>query len=481
MKKFATLVLLLCASLMMRAENPNLDYPTDTIDGTIVYLYPVERSIGLYRVSVNFSVKQEDIIRWNPELRERGLRYDEVIRIPSGRVLGVAPKVPAVAKEPVVPKIQEPAAPAPQEPEVPLEVEVPQEQSDSLRALLQEIILRVDSVRKSGPLDMDEVVEDNTLRIAYLLPLQASVAKRDNSIDRFVDFYEGALIALYDLQLADQRFEVFTYDVDKTDTKIRQLIADSSLRDMDLIIGPAYPMQVMAIAEYAREQKIQTVIPFVDYVDGIESNPYLMQFNSTDQREAEAIADYLSQLPGDINCVLVDAKQSDMPESVRQLRGAIEKRGIATTHTTVHDILSDSLSYALRPDADNYLLFSSDRYSNLQVVMPRILAARGNSRLTLISQFAWQRENILLPQIYATVFATDAAADETHYDQIYQQYFGHEHASTSPRYDLLGYDLTRQVIALMQGKEYFGLQSDIHFDKLPDGGYINTHISVLRK
>ena len=61
-------------------------YPMDTIDGKIYYRYTVERSVGLYRISKNFGVSQEEILRANPQLQQQGLRYEEVILIPAGEV-----------------------------------------------------------------------------------------------------------------------------------------------------------------------------------------------------------------------------------------------------------------------------------------------------------------------------------------------------------------------------------------------------------
>ena len=74
-----TITLLLITQLSWsQAES----YPIDTIDGKAFYRYTVERSIGLYRISVNFDVKQEEILQANPSLQKRGLRYGEDILIP---------------------------------------------------------------------------------------------------------------------------------------------------------------------------------------------------------------------------------------------------------------------------------------------------------------------------------------------------------------------------------------------------------------
>ena len=83
-RKFLLIMAALLAVTMVRAQEL-LNYPLDTIDGEEVYRYEVERSIGLYRIGVNFGVQQNDIIRLNPQLRERGLHYGETLLIPTKR------------------------------------------------------------------------------------------------------------------------------------------------------------------------------------------------------------------------------------------------------------------------------------------------------------------------------------------------------------------------------------------------------------
>ena len=68
MKRFLLICSLVLTQWMLVTAQELLPYPIDTINGQAVYRYEVEKSIGLYRISVNFSVSQEDIIRWNPEL-----------------------------------------------------------------------------------------------------------------------------------------------------------------------------------------------------------------------------------------------------------------------------------------------------------------------------------------------------------------------------------------------------------------------------
>ena len=75
-------LLILCLGFVPTIMAQLLPYPIDTINGTAVYRYSVEKSIGLFRISKNFGITQEEIIQWNPQLEKRGLRFEEELLIP---------------------------------------------------------------------------------------------------------------------------------------------------------------------------------------------------------------------------------------------------------------------------------------------------------------------------------------------------------------------------------------------------------------
>ena len=449
MKCLLRLLTICCAlSLTTVANAELLPYPIDTVNGQAVYKYRVPHSIGIYRISVNFGVTQEDVIKWNPQLKERGLHYDELILIP-------------VMQEP------DPQPEPKQEPEVVV--------ADTPAVVVVDTLSAV-------PTDSVPVEEVDTVprtKIALLLPLQAENVRRDANMDRFMDFYEGSLIALYDLQYAD-KYELHVFDIGKTEMEVKRLVADSVLHQMDAIIGPAYPNQVEPIARLAKEDSILTLIPFTDRVPDVQNNPFLLQFNPTAQHEAQVMAEYLEANKGSLNCVLVESPE--MVEEISALHKEVKHRGIPYTKVTMHQILTDSLFMSLKDSVENILFFPSDKYSNLQIILPHVKTGAASQRVTLYSRYSWQKEDINLPQIFPSIFATESEVDMTHYDAIYNRYFKHEPTLTTPRYDLLGYDLMRQLIATIKGKEYYGLQSDIHFEQVGEnGGYINTHVQVVRK
>lgn len=479
MKKGLLIFALLLAQWCIATAQELLPYPIDTIRGKAVYRYEVEKSIGLYRISVNFSVSQEDIIRWNPELKERGLHYGETLYIP---VAGKTVPVVKHSSEPAIP-VTLPA----KESEKAAVVATPEETQPisepvTLPALDKRPVIVLEEAHEDTlPAAPALTQEDSSaIHIALMLPFQARNTKRDKNMDRFVDFYEGVLLAVREMQTDGTRFILDVYDTEKSDSRVRQLIDSGRLESVDAVLGLAYPMQLMQVGEWAKEKHVPVLAPFVDHIEGIETNPYILQFNPSHQQEAHAMAEWLAEHREKVNCVLIDAKEADIPQSIRLLRREIMAHDIPYTTTSIRDILNDSLETALRDNVENILIFNTEKYSNIQVLMPRVQKAAGNRQVTLYSKYSWGKENIPLPQIYTSIFK-QAISGNTVYEEDFQHYFGHEHSTDTPRFDLLGYDLTKQLVAYLQGTEYHGLQSDIRFERTSEeGGMINTHIEIQR-
>lgn len=437
------------------AQNPNLDYPTDTIGGVIVYRYPVDRSIGIYRVSVNFGVSQSMVIEWNPFLKDRGLQFGDTLFIPSGRTV-VAQTAPVVEPAPATPTV-EPTSVVPVADSTPAASVVPVDSTPIVQTPLE-----------------------GAMNIALLLPLQAQVTKRTETMDRFVDFYEGCLIALQMEQDSLHPVNLYTFDVGKGQADIEQLVLEGKLDSMNAIIGPAYPQQVMVIDSLVKERHIPTLIPFTDNVPTLVQNPSLIRFNATAEQEADSVLDYIANAGDSVNFVLVEGREADIPQNIRYIREGIINRGLPYTVTTFHNIMADSLFLSLKDNVKNIILFNTEKFNNLQIILPHLTTGKQGHQLYLYSHYAWKKEQIVLPQIYATIFASDSVLSKFDYEQAYKLYFDHSHASNNPRFDLLGYDLMRQFLAYLRNQPLpYGLQSDLRLVQEGEGGLINTHITIV--
>ena len=461
-----------------------LPYPLDTVDGQVYYRYTVERSIGLYRISKNFGVSQEEILQANPHLQTTGLRYDEVILIPAkGLGTQLADSAPAATVAEVAME-----APAEAKPIV-----VKEKKESILPKHKRQKWQQVDTVvvdTTAVAIDTTIVQKDSgVIRLAMMLPLQADALKRDKNMDRFYDYYAGALIAINEVQATGQAIEVHTYDVGKNVQKTTQLLCDSTWQKVDAIVGPAYTQQVAVAAEYAQRDSTWMLVPFLSNVASIAHNPYLLQFNPSEHTEADTLARYLAQYGDSVNCVLIETKAGDViPSGIMALHQALKAQGVPTSSISLTAMLADSLDGAFKTDMENIVIFNTEKYSNLKAVMPHLLQGHATYPITLFSHYSWQNEKIILPQLYTTIFGDSLMVSEP-YEAVWQQYFNHTVSSTLPRYDLLGYDQMRHLLQLLQTSAdsiatpvWNGLQADIQYHRVsPDGGYENRQIHIIRK
>lgn len=490
---FALLALIAWA---MPAKGQLLDYPLDTINGQVYYRYTVERSIGLYRISVNFGVTQEEILKANPQLQYQGLKYDEVILIP---VKGEkAQKKSADIETPLAKSekkrnrliLFEDTPIEKKKPiETPMVVQNPEE-SDTMAIDIEGIdtLAQVDSAQVDSMIKIDSPAT----RLAFLLPLHADAIKRDKNMERFYDFYAGALIAVYEAQAQGQMLEVFTYDIGKTANRMKEILQEHpELREMDAVVGPAYSQQVAIVMDSLQHDSIWTLIPFLSRVEGIDSHPHALKFNPSEQIEADTIARYLAQKGDSINCVLVEAKEGDViPSTIKALHTALEREQVPSTTVSLRALLIDSVGDSFRDSVENIVIFNTERYANLQTVMPHLLEVANTYRVTLYSHYSWQNEKIILPQLYASVFIQEPMVPEN-YQKLFDQYFAHELSSNQPRYDLLGYDLTSHLLnALLQDTTatmftdniWQGTQADIRYQQTaPEGGYENQIMHIIHQ
>ena len=498
-KHIYIIALLTLIAWTMPAKGQELDYPLDTINGQIYYRYTVERSIGLYRISLNFGVTQEEILKANPHLQNQGLRFEEVILIPAKNLSVDTPATQeskdkkrtrmvlfdddqrltkkTTVKKPTARKAVKPVVKEQRETEPTLQDPLP-----TLPVVADTIIVdtlvQVDTLPK---------IDSTATRVAFLLPLHADAIKREKNMERFYDFYAGALIAIYEAQAQGQMLEVFTYDIGKTANRTQEVWQQHpEIRQMDAVIGPAYSQQVAMVMDSLAKDSVRLLIPFLSRVEGIQNHPNVYKFNPSEQIEADTIARYLAQKSDSINCVLIESKEGEViPSGIKALHAALKREQVPTTTISLHALLTDSVEGGLQNNVENIVIFNTERYANLQTVMPHLLKLCGNYRVTLYSHYSWQSEKIVLPQLYASVFAQEPVVPAT-YQALFDQYFAHELSSERPRYDLLGYDLTSHLLHTLRHnvseEVWEGIQARIHYQSTGEGGgYENHTIHIIHQ
>src|SRR5690606_9445273 len=175
-----------------------------------------------------YNITEEELIEMNPHLKQNSLRTGEILKIP----------LPKKEKATEDAKKEEIKPSTTQHNNQSVKNETTEHKQD------KKVI--TDNIRLKKP--------DN-LNIAFLLPFMLD-QKQDASDKRFIEFYTGALIAIKQAKENGINFDIHTFDAEKSDLKIMEILQDSNLAKMDLIVGPAFSNQISVIGDFARMHKV---------------------------------------------------------------------------------------------------------------------------------------------------------------------------------------------------------------------------------
>ena len=430
MKKYLSIFIILFAFGAKAQEL--LPYPLDTVNGEEMYRYEVERSIGLYRISVMFGIPQSEIIRCNPQLNERGLHFGETLLLPTKR-----------------PGIQQ----------------------------TQAVVVETTVTETVAPVAVNELTNERVKEIALLLPFESKQTKRSANAERMTEFYQGALLALHEMQNDSVTYRLRVYDTERSERRVKALCDSTELDSVQAVLGLVYPIQIERMAEWCAVHNVPLLLPFSDDMD-LAAHPLVLQFNSTDSQEADSLCQWL-QAQDSIHCVAVEVNESDLVGSVRTLRKQMKANGIRYTGMALRDVLNDSATYALDSAMENIIILHSDKYQHVRMLLPHLTKMQlAGYRIRVVSQYSWHQEEVGLPQVFTSIFTSQAARDA--YDTNWNLYFANTHVSDAPRYDLLGHDLMQALIGWLNGQQATnGLQSLIRWQQKENGGYQNACVEVV--
>ena len=198
---------------------------TDTI------VHEVERKETLFSISQKYKININDILEFNPQLRNSRLKRKSKILIP------------------VIESIQEKTL----------------VEKDSLPT--EDDLLRLDSIF------VKKRKRDNQLNLSVLLPFRSNTVNYDsieeveslfedrNLYTITLDFYSGILYAIEDLRELNVSINLNVFDTENSINKINEISSENSIKDSDVIIGPLIPRNFETFSNIELLESIPKVFP----------------------------------------------------------------------------------------------------------------------------------------------------------------------------------------------------------------------------
>jgi len=246
----------------------------------------------------------------------RDLRFPQVgdfVRVPgvkTAEVQEIEPvvtdTVAAVVEEPVI-KIERPAGFTP----------VKELRGSFNVAVLLPFYFKENSVRTE--IDSSKSIKSKKIRKTIKRPEEWIF---EGSFD-FVEMYEGILLAADTLRSLGLDINLYPYDIKSDTIEITKLISSGKLAEMDLIIGPVYSYNLIAVAAYARDLGIPVVspVPLINN-SALKNNPTLFMTNSSLEIAQKTLAKKVSEFY-DYNFVFYYSDTTGTDEDVIRFKNLI--------------------------------------------------------------------------------------------------------------------------------------------------------------
>lgn len=325
-------------------------------------------------------------------------------------------------------------------------------------------------------------------------------SKIDANTEKFIEFYNGMLLAADTLRKTGLNINLHVYDSGKTDAEAQTLVSYNELKSMDFIIGPAYQSQIKTMADFALANNVKLVIPFTSKSEEVKNNASVFQINAPQNESAADVALQIAQNFKDYNVVIVsfsDPKYNDKAVWADTLKFTLDAMGVKNKDVVFSNYTE--LKKTVDKKKKNLIFPVTTNQVALNQILPIINMLKAKDTEIAVFGFnEWQNYNSISKELfhYDTYFTSpffiDFKSEETiKFLKKYRSYYNAEPTNSHPMYAILGYDMMMYFCESMQkyGHDFewaldkiapSTLQSDFKFNRVGEtGGFINSRHFII--
>ncbi len=481
------------------------------------YLHKVRRKETIYSLSKRYGVSEEEIIKYNSELKWGNLKTGQVIRIPRDEYLAAQEVEEIVHSE----RIDS------------LEFDRNVEKGKDEYSLIDSLGLKQMSID-----DYYTKLKDfnrRRLNVAFLIPFNYRVSEADKEEEtsefeekedkektkeenlprsiNFLEFFEGSLMALDALKESGIEVNARYFDTYRSPTRVREILNSRFFRDVDLIIGPFFSYNVELVNDFSRINKVPLVSPFYDGMDLTKSNPYLFQITPSYKTEYSRAAEILSR-NYDKNFIFIYQQDSLKYHEIEFFKASLLNkigRFIHPENVVLKEIsylnpskenLSEDFSHALSKDKENIVIIPEKDQAFVSTVITQLYFQLGDYDIEIFGLPHFHEFENVDFQYYHELRLTYLSPFYYDYNDKQIQSFlrqFRDHFKAEPRlatrrgcsYALVGYDLSyyfihyisewdKKFVSHLNSGDIDNLLPTFYFDRNSDfGGFENQALKEV--
>lgn len=366
-------------------------------------------------------------------------------------------------------------------------------------------VLKDPPVRSDCRKDKHNLAE--TYRVALMIPLSLEevplmdtllVRSPSEAMNlpsfRFIQFYQGFLMAADTLASLGLHLDLTVIDSDQDQSKTTRAISSGRLENMDLIVGPFYKNAFTETAEYASQHGIPIVNPLSAREDIIEGYPNVFKMLPSRKSQPKVLATLAEKQFESDHIFIVTENAVRGAEVVQDL--AAQLSAAVHRNIPVIDFASDSLPAIRRMIRENeknlVILYSETGVLPVQL-LPHLHEMGKETEITIVGMPEWEKfehlENRYLISLKAYLFS-DSFVDYN--DPMVKEFvngFRMKYMAEPLPYAFSGYDMAffflssmmdygRDFSKCLRNAGYPLLNTRYIFDQIPGGGFDNQYWNV---
>ena len=511
------------------------------INGQICYSHIVLEKQTLYSISKAYNVTVEDIYSYNPSVKEKGLQKNSILIIPVMEQAVLDSQADIAAKEVSAssPTEQTETDSIKNEPEVkkPQRTHIVKWYED-LYMIAKKYKVSEEDIMKANGLETRKLTKRQKLVIPYPGEYIAEPVQTDNETEEKndttavsdsisegqerilddllstkkevnltmimpfkatgasgstgnMDFYSGALLAVYDMAKAGTSCNLDVYDSASGNTDITK----EKLADSDVIIGPVSSAELRPILE----MEPQAVVSPLDQKAGslIGTFSDMIQAPTPLDTQYKDLIQWINEdMQYSDRFIVITEKGGTQTEATVQMRAAADSSGLEYKHLEYSILegrnITSSLEYIMTESGTNRVYIASDseafvndvvRNLNLMIYKKYQVVLYAPSRIR-------NYETIEVENFHNTSLHVSTGYYIDYNDPRVQEFLLKYRAlyNTEPtQFAFQGYDLAKYFIGLsakygngwldkLEESDASMLQSTFRFRKIGKGGYVNTGV-----
>lgn len=486
--------------------------------------YTIKPGDTLYRLSVNYKVSTQAIMKANPGLSAQNFRIGQVIRIPQvseqeiqqeiakrtqeeTQKLEVRPAVKSRCREMHKVKRRETIYSVSKaygitedqliaaNPELTkgmkrgMFVCIPYPKSELQEEQIAEIIENP-FVVDNPPTDR-EVFQElqreadtrlTTIKAAIILPFLPENGQRAES-QRMVEFYEGVLIAADSLKRLGTSLDLYVYDSGRTEASVKAILAKPELKEVNIIFGPLYQAQIKPLASFSEANNIRLVIPFSGNTDVVFNNPSVYQINTPQSYLYSEVYQNFAKMFANPQVIFVEPAEKDASkdEFIKGFKQDLDIRAIKYKQLSVTDTVG-FMETRLDTNKANIFVPTSGNDVTLIELMPKLSQVRERNPEISISMFGypeWQtytKDHIdsffkVDTYFYSSFYTNNLLPAAKSFTRSYHKWYSKDMIDTYPKYGMLGFDIGYFFLKNLSdyGNNFEAKLKDIRLDPIQTG------------